>query len=637
MDALLASLLSPALLSATMNPSQSAGSASAAQSVSVVLPASEWSILEWLSLAEAVHQCGFEHWNEVSRALQKVPIFDRQPSFYSPQGCAQEYRLLADFFCPNRDGAQKAEQVLKIVARKLNELRVTEIQQSLHEIDLTIRKINQNVIDIKSGNLDEYLLTTNQQKQAAAAAVAAAAVVRQLAASTTQASLHPSNLGQLSASTPLMGSTPPLLSVLAGGTGQMPSGSNTHATLSHSHHAVAGTASLPTVSPTSALPAPVPAAIPKASAKPGLLPTQTAAATPSNKSSAASLSASAPASTLPMSAELGNLASQNTHVPLKVEPSVPPLRTGQSLASIAAAKSDVPIKESLRASVGALAATMQSISGAKSTSALAIKQFANSLAESPKERAFVSSQRQASSQLRQLASLTAAPPIEQPGSRPLLKAEDRSEIKRDEPTRTAQLAQLAHAASERPVADRKPPPEPSVSKIGIESERVKRKASDATEGDISGPDTSDSGSLPAEKKRAIGATPKNADENKRKAWKRTALMIWSKIADHRCGNVFMHPVKKEHVPDYFDIIKQPMNLATIKNRIRDGEITTNAEFHRDLLLILNNARLYNREDSEIYKHTTEMNDYVEAEMRTLLYCTEEYAGRRSNGSATPLD
>jgi hypothetical protein len=56
----------------------------------------------------------------------------------------------------------------------------------------------------------------------------------------------------------------------------------------------------------------------------------------------------------------------------------------------------------------------------------------------------------------------------------------------------------------------------------------------------------------------------------KKSFKRTATMIWSKICDHKYGPSFMKTTKDEKNANYLDIIKRPMNLTVIKNRIRDG-------------------------------------------------------------------
>ncbi|OCF61217.1 hypothetical protein L486_00863 [Kwoniella mangroviensis CBS 10435] len=78
------------------------------------------------------------------------------------------------------------------------------------------------------------------------------------------------------------------------------------------------------------------------------------------------------------------------------------------------------------------------------------------------------------------------------------------------------------------------------------------------------------------------------------------------IAQHRNGNVFQNPVKKSDASDYYQIIKRPMDLKTIRARIKDGLITGIEEFERDVLLIFANAMMYNNPDTPTYEMAKEM-------------------------------
>lgn len=70
--------------------------------------------------------------------------------------------------------------------------------------------------------------------------------------------------------------------------------------------------------------------------------------------------------------------------------------------------------------------------------------------------------------------------------------------------------------------------------------------------------------------------------------------------------MFQNPVKKSEAPDYYDIIKRPMDLKTIRNRIKDGTITTIDEFERDIRLMFANATVYNARGSQVWEMAKEM-------------------------------
>ncbi|KAI9332990.1 Bromodomain-containing protein [Obelidium mucronatum] len=107
--------------------------------------------------------------------------------------------------------------------------------------------------------------------------------------------------------------------------------------------------------------------------------------------------------------------------------------------------------------------------------------------------------------------------------------------------------------------------------------------------------------------------PSTSTDEKRR-FKKTCLMVWSKLAEHRYGNVF---TRAEKSPFYLNVIKNPINLAVIKNKIRDGEIATIEEFHHDILLMLANAVMFNDEGSEIAEMAKTLRIFVERELAAL--------------------
>ena len=52
-------------------------------------------------------------------------------------------------------------------------------------------------------------------------------------------------------------------------------------------------------------------------------------------------------------------------------------------------------------------------------------------------------------------------------------------------------------------------------------------------------------------------------------WRKTVMLIYDEICNHKHGPVFLHAVKPE-TPNYYQTIKRPMDLSMIKMRLRDG-------------------------------------------------------------------
>ncbi|KIK48921.1 hypothetical protein CY34DRAFT_797711 [Suillus luteus UH-Slu-Lm8-n1] len=91
-----------------------------------------------------------------------------------------------------------------------------------------------------------------------------------------------------------------------------------------------------------------------------------------------------------------------------------------------------------------------------------------------------------------------------------------------------------------------------------------------------------------------------------KRFQAVIYLLHSQISQHRNGNIFHNPIKPTEAPDYHEIIKRPMDLKTIKARIKDRVIRTSREFQRDVYLMFANAMMYNRPESDIALMAEEM-------------------------------
>ncbi|KAF8261396.1 hypothetical protein EI94DRAFT_1746111 [Lactarius quietus] len=110
--------------------------------------------------------------------------------------------------------------------------------------------------------------------------------------------------------------------------------------------------------------------------------------------------------------------------------------------------------------------------------------------------------------------------------------------------------------------------------------------------------------------------PPATDSQTSKKFQTVIIMVHSQISQHRNGNIFHNPIKKSEAPDYYDIVRRPMDLKTIKARIREGQIASSAEFQRDVYLMFANSLMYNRPGSDIYTMAEEMMLESEAQINT---------------------
>lgn len=82
------------------------------------------------------------------------------------------------------------------------------------------------------------------------------------------------------------------------------------------------------------------------------------------------------------------------------------------------------------------------------------------------------------------------------------------------------------------------------------------------------------------------------------------------------------------MPDYYEVIKEPMAMSVIKRKIQKREYQDFAEFVRDFALIPHNAQVYNRQNSQAYQDALEVKRVLEAELQKLVekkIITEEVA------------
>lgn len=82
--------------------------------------------------------------------------------------------------------------------------------------------------------------------------------------------------------------------------------------------------------------------------------------------------------------------------------------------------------------------------------------------------------------------------------------------------------------------------------------------------------------------------------------------------------------------DYFDIVKNPMDLSTIKRKLDTGQYQEPWQYVDDVWLMFNNAWLYNRKTSRVYKFCTKLAEVFEQEidpvMQSLGYCCGRKVG-----------
>lgn len=61
-----------------------------------------------------------------------------------------------------------------------------------------------------------------------------------------------------------------------------------------------------------------------------------------------------------------------------------------------------------------------------------------------------------------------------------------------------------------------------------------------------------------------------------------------------------------HPQDYFEIVKKPMDLGTIRHNLDSGVYKDPWEFVDDVWLMIDNAWLYNKKTSRVHKYASKV-------------------------------
>ncbi|KAF4537579.1 Chromatin structure-remodeling complex protein rsc1 [Lasiodiplodia theobromae] len=106
-------------------------------------------------------------------------------------------------------------------------------------------------------------------------------------------------------------------------------------------------------------------------------------------------------------------------------------------------------------------------------------------------------------------------------------------------------------------------------------------------------------------------------------WKAMQTVL-NKVYNHRMedgydpSKLFQRKINKRQVPDYYEVIKEPMALSIIKQKVHGREYTSFEEYVRDFSLITYNAQVYNRQESQAHQDALVIKEFFEAELKRLI-------------------
>ncbi|CAE6100910.1 unnamed protein product [Arabidopsis arenosa] len=95
--------------------------------------------------------------------------------------------------------------------------------------------------------------------------------------------------------------------------------------------------------------------------------------------------------------------------------------------------------------------------------------------------------------------------------------------------------------------------------------------------------------------------------------------LLKRLMSHQYGWVFNTPVDvvKLNILDYFNVIKHPMDLGTVKNKLTSGTYSCPSEFAADVRLTFSNAMTYNPPKNDVYVMADTLRKFFEVRWKTL--------------------
>ena len=95
-----------------------------------------------------------------------------------------------------------------------------------------------------------------------------------------------------------------------------------------------------------------------------------------------------------------------------------------------------------------------------------------------------------------------------------------------------------------------------------------------------------------------------------KANRRLLMQMWRAVVAHRHSAIFLSPVTEDIAPNYSQIVYKPKDLTSLKQQIETGKITSVADFQLQLMIMFQNALMYNGREHTVHQWAADMYDDV---------------------------
>ena len=95
------------------------------------------------------------------------------------------------------------------------------------------------------------------------------------------------------------------------------------------------------------------------------------------------------------------------------------------------------------------------------------------------------------------------------------------------------------------------------------------------------------------------------------------LHLLNDLQNHASSWPFLQPVSRDDVADYYDVIKEPMDLSLMEAKLEQDNYSSPEDFIRDAKLIFDNCRKYNNETTPYAKSATKLEKFMWTQIRQI--------------------
>ncbi|KAL3311593.1 hypothetical protein Ciccas_009824 [Cichlidogyrus casuarinus] len=142
---------------------------------------------------------------------------------------------------------------------------------------------------------------------------------------------------------------------------------------------------------------------------------------------------------------------------------------------------------------------------------------------------------------------------------------------------------------------------PSATPSSSSRNRKRKRVTEDSQLDDSGSDADSSVSGTSRKKKKNRSSSKPSSKMITLQQRCLNILIEYQDKDQRVlSEPFMRLPTRKELPDYYDVIKRPMDFNKIRSKVRDGKYVTMDELEADIMLLCNNAQTYNMDGSLIF-------------------------------------